>query len=110
MSDPSDERRRDPRWPVEVSARITLQDGRYFDGNILNVNLGGCFLEGTAGIAEGEVVLIHSYFNPRLAGVYAQVQWVVDEPGLRGVGVRFQPMDDTQKFELIKWFNRLVGR
>jgi hypothetical protein len=106
----SEERRRDPRWPVEVSARITLQDGRYFDSNILNVNLGGCFLEGAAGLGEGEVVLIHSYFNPRLAGVYAQVQWVVDEPGLRGVGVRFQPMDDTQKFELIKWFNRLVGR
>jgi hypothetical protein len=106
----SNERRGDPRWPVEVSARLTLQDGRYFDGNILNVNLGGCFLEGSFGLREGDVILIHSYFNPRLAGVYAQVQWVVDEAGIRGVGVRFQPMDDLQKFELIKWFNRVVGR
>ncbi|HLP42628.1 MAG TPA: PilZ domain-containing protein [Fibrobacteria bacterium] len=106
----SDERRNDPRWPVTVSARLTLQDGRYFDGSILNVNLGGCFVEGAFGLKEGDVVLLHNNFNPRLAGIYAQVKWVVDEQGLRGVGLLFQPMDDSQKFELIQWFNRVVGR
>jgi len=57
---------------------VTLQNGHAFDSNILNVNLGGCFL--------GEVA------------------------GLRGVGVRFQPMDDAHMFELVRWFNQVVGR
>ena len=105
-----DERRRDPRWPVAVNARVTLQNGQYFDSNILNVNLGGCFLEGSFGLVDGDVVLIHSYFNPKLNGVYGQVCWLVDEPTLKGIGVRFQPMDDPQKFELIRWFNQVVGR
>ncbi len=106
----SQERRGENRFPVAVLARITLQDGKFCDSNILNVNLGGCFLEGAFGLREGDVVLIHSYYNPKLSGVYAQVLWVVDEPGLRGIGVRFQPMDDAQKFDLIKWFNQTVGR
>jgi hypothetical protein len=106
----SQERRGSARWPVAVTARITLQSGQYFDTSILNVNLGGCFLEGGFGLREMDVVLIHSYYNPQLAGIYAQVIWVVDEPGLKGIGVRFQPMDDTQKFELVRWFNQVTGR
>lgn len=106
----SDERRGAERWPVEVMARVSLQNGQYYDSSILNVNLGGCFLEGGFGLNEGEVVLVHSNYNPKLNGIYAQVLWVVEEPGLRGIGVRFQPMDDTQKFDLIKWFNQVVGR
>ncbi len=106
----SQERRGSERWPAAVTARITLQNGQFFESNILNVNLGGCFLEGGVGLREGDVVLIQSYFNPKLNGVYAQVIWVVDEPGLRGIGVRFQPMDDGQKFEIIRWFNQVVGR
>jgi hypothetical protein len=106
----SEEKRRDPRWPVAIGARVTLQSGQYFDSNILNVNLGGCFLEGTFGLQNGDVILVHSYFAPQLNGVYGQICWVVDEPTLKGVGVRFQPMDDGQKFELIRWFNQVVGR
>jgi PilZ domain len=106
----SNERRGAERWPVAVTARITLQNGQAFDSNILNVNLGGCFLEGRFGLRDGDVVLVHSFYNPVLNGIYAQVLWVVDEPGLSGIGVRFQPMDDTQKFDLIKWFNQVVGR
>lgn len=106
----SQERRSSARWPVDVSVKVTLQNGQAFDSNILNVNLGGCFLDGTFGLREMDVVLLHSYYNPKLNGVYAQVIWVVDEPGLRGVGVRFQPMDDAQKFELVRWFNQVVGR
>lgn len=106
----SDERRGSARWPVAVTARVTLQSGQFYDTSILNVNLGGCFLEGRAGLNEGDMVLVHSYYNPSLNGVYAQVIWVVDEPGLKGVGVRFQPMDDAQKFELVRWFNQVVGR
>ena len=106
----SQERRGAERWPVAVTARITLQTGQFFDSRILNVNLGGCFLEGQFGLREGDVVLIHSYYNPKLKDIYAQILWVVDEPGLTGIGVRFQPMDDTQKFDLIKWFNQVVGR
>lgn len=106
----SQERRVAERWPVAVTARITLQTGQFFDSRILNVNLGGCFLEGRFGLREGDVVLIHSAYNPKLNDIYAQVLWVVEEPGLLGIGVRFQPMDDTQKFDLIKWFNQVVGR
>ena len=104
----SQERRGAERWPVAVTARVTLQDGRFTDTNILNVNLGGCFLEGAFALREADVVLIHSYYNPKLAGIYAQVIWVVDDPGLKGIGVRFQPMDDGQKFDLIRWFNQVV--
>jgi hypothetical protein len=106
----SQERRVAERWPVAVTARITLQNGQVYDSSILNVNLGGCFLEGHFGLREGDVVLVHSYYNPKLNGIYSQILWVVDEPGLKGIGVRFQPMDDTQKFDLIKWFNQVVGR
>ncbi len=106
----SNERRGAERWPVAVSARITLQNGQTYESNILNVNLGGCFLEGGFGLLEGDVILVHSYYNPKMNGIYAQVLWVVDEPNLKGIGVRFQPMDDTQKFDLIKWFNQAVGR
>lgn len=106
----SQERRGAERWPVAVTAKITLQTGQLFDSRILNVNLGGCFLEGQFGLREGDVVLINSYYNPKLNDVYAQILWVVEEPGLTGIGVRFQPMDDTQKFDLIKWFNQVVGR
>jgi PilZ domain len=106
----SQERRGAERWPVAVTARVTLQNGQFMDSNILNVNLGGCFLEGVFGLGEGDVVLVHSYYNPKLNGIYCQILWVVDEPGLKGIGVRFQPMDDTQKFDLIKWFNQVVGR
>jgi hypothetical protein len=104
----SDERRTADRWPVATSARVTLESGQYYDTRILNVNLGGCFLEGTFGLRESDVVLLHSYYNPKLSGIYAQVIWVVDDPNLKGIGVRFQPMDDSQKFELIRWFNQLV--
>ncbi len=106
----SEERRSSARWPVAVTVKVTLQSGHSFDSNILNVNLGGCFLGEIAGLREMDVVLLHSYYNPKLNGIYAQVIWVVDEPGLRGVGVRFQPMDDGQKFELVRWFNQAVGR
>ena len=106
----SNERRGAERWPVAVSARITLQNGQTHESNILNVNLGGCFLEGGFGLREGDVILVHSYYNPKMNGIYAQVLWVVDESNLKGIGVRFQPMDDTQKFDLIKWFNQAVGR
>jgi hypothetical protein len=106
----SQERRSSARWPVAVTVKVTLQNGQSFDSNILNVNLGGCFLDGMTGLREMDVVLLNSYYNPKLNGIYAQVIWVVDEPGLRGVGVRFQPMDDAQKFELVRWFNQVVGR
>jgi hypothetical protein len=106
----SEERRSSARWPVAVTTRVTLQNGQYYDSSILNVNLGGCFLEGNFGLREMDVILLHSYYNPKLNGVYAQVIWIVEEPGLRGIGVRFQPMDDTQKFDLVKWFNQVVGR
>ncbi len=106
----SNERRVADRWPVAVTAQITLESGQVFNSHILNVNLGGCFLEGEFGLKEGDVILVHSQYNPTLNGIYSQILWVVDEPGLKGIGVRFQPMDDTQKFDLIKWFNQVVGR
>src|SRR6187402_633925 len=80
----SDERRGSARWPVAVTARVTMQNGQFYDTSILNVNLGGCFLEGVNGLKEMDVILVHSYYNPQLNGVYAQIIWVVDEPGLKG--------------------------
>ena len=106
----SDERRSSARWPVAVTVKVTLQNGHAFDSNILNVNLGGCFLGEVAGLREMDVVLLHSYYNPSSTASTPRSIWVVDEPGLRGVGVRFQPMDDAQKFELVRWFNQVVGR
>ena len=102
------DRRQEPRWPAEAVLRITFQNGTQVDSRILNVNLGGCFLEGYFGMQGGETVFLQSVHNPVLNGLYAQVVWIVNEPNLQGVGVQFQPMGEPQKFELIKWFNRLV--
>lgn len=107
MNPQSPERRSEPRWPSEAVVHITFQNGAQADARLLNVNLGGCFLEGFYGLQGGETVYLQGY-TPMLNGVYAQVVWVVSEPNLQGFGVQFQPMDDTQKFELIRWFNRLV--
>lgn len=103
----SNERRGEPRWPTEAVAHLTFQNGWQTQSRILNVNLGGCFLEGRFNVRGGEQIFIQSV-NPLLNGVYAQIVWVVDENNLCGIGVQFAPMDDTQKFEIIRWFNRLV--
>lgn len=102
------ERRTETRWPAEANVRLTFANGAQTDSRVLNVNLGGCFLEGSFGLQGGEVLYLQSLYQPFLNGIYAQVVWVVSDPNLIGVGVRFQPMDDTQKFEIIKWFNKLV--
>jgi hypothetical protein len=102
------ERRGETRWPTAAHVHLTFENGAQAESRVLNVNLGGCFLEGSFGLRGGEVIYVQSQHNPMLNGLYVQVQWVVDEPHLRGVGVRFQPMDDQQKFEIIKWFNKLV--
>jgi PilZ domain len=107
VNQPGSERRTEPRWPAEAVVHITFQNGAQVDARILNVNLGGCFLEGSYGLQGGETVYLQSQ-SPHLNGVYAQAVWVVNEPNLQGFGVQFQPMDDSQKFEIIKWFNRLV--
>lgn|GEM_PF-1886963 len=107
MNQNPSERRQEPRWPAEAVAHITFQNGAEAQARILNVNLGGCFLEGYYGLAGGETVYLQT-LNPILNGIYAQVVWVVNETNLQGFGVMFQPMDDNQKFELIRWFNRLV--
>ncbi len=104
----SSERRAETRWPAEANVRITFSNGAQADARVLNVNLGGCFLEGSFGLAGGEVIYLQSIYQPFLNGIYAQVVWVVNEANLIGIGVHFQPMDDAQKFEIIKWFNRLV--
>ena len=104
----SSERRTEKRWPAEATVKLTFQNGVQAESRILNVNLGGCFLDGTFNLQGGEVVYLQSAYVPFLNGVYAQVCWVVNDPNLVGFGVRFQPMDDGQKFELIKWFNKLV--
>ena len=102
------DRRTETRWPTAAFVRLTFQNGAQVDSRILNVNLGGCFLEGSFGLQIGEVIYLQSAHNPALNGLYLQVVWVVSEANLAGVGVRFQPMEDAQKFELIKWFNKLV--
>lgn len=104
----SSERRNETRWPAAAFLRLTAANGAQADSRLLNVNLGGCFLEGSFGMQVGEVIYLQSPYQPYLNGVYAQIVWLVNEPTLSGIGVSFQPMDDNQKFELIRWFNKLV--
>jgi hypothetical protein len=107
VSESGNERRQEPRWPAEAVIQITFQNNTQVAARLLNVNLGGCFLEGYYGLQGGETVFLQGQ-NPILNGLYAQVVWIVNEPNLQGFGVMFQPMDDAQKFELIRWFNRMV--
>ncbi len=103
------ERRRETRRPIDTNVYITFANGARAESRIMNMNLGGCFLDGSFGLQGGDVVFIQSAHNPAMNGIYAQVQWIVDDPTLKGFGVQFQPMDDAQKFELIKWFNKLMA-
>ena len=100
------ERRGLERWAVAITAKLSI-NGIIFDTNILNINLGGCFCEGYFPVQMGENVIISSIYNSNLNGLTATVVWVVDEPKLKGVGLKFQIQDDAVKFSLVQWFNSL---
>ena len=53
------ERRGEIRWPTAAHVHITFQNGAQTTSRILNVNLGGCFLEGSFGLQPGGVVAQH---------------------------------------------------
>ncbi len=101
------ENRAAPRWPSAAGARVTLNN-QVYNSNILNVNLGGCFFEGAFPARVSDIVLISSDHNQNINGLRAQVVWVVNEPDLQGIGVKFEPINEQQQFELIKWFNAMV--
>ncbi len=103
-----DDRRAEMRWPTAALVRITFANGAVAESRVLNINLGGCFLEGEFGLNGGEILAIESGYHPLLNGLQAQVVWVVREPTLVGIGVRFQPLGDEQQVELVRWFNSLV--
>lgn len=98
------EKRINSRWPVEVAVRL-LHQGRIFPATILNVNLGGCFFEGRFPFGRGDSLRIQSDHLPCIDGVEARVMWVVEDASLGGVGVKFDPMEDEQKFTLLNWFH-----
>ncbi len=101
------EHRSTPRWPSEAGARVTLHNQVYYS-NILNVNLGGCFFEGAFPARVSDIIQISSDHNQNINGLRAQVVWVLNEPDIQGIGVKFEPIDEQQQFELIKWFNAMV--
>ncbi len=103
----ANEKRITGRWPIEATAQLMAR-GIVYNTNILNVNLGGCFLDGIFPTEVGEVIVIGSVYNAQINGLQAKVMWIVNEPNLNGIGVAFEPMNDTQKFDLIKWFNQIV--
>ncbi len=103
----SNERRIQVRWPIAIAVRISLH-GAWYDTNLLNVNLGGCFLEGSFGAQVGDVLLLQSAYNPELDNLRGQIVWVVEEPNLRGIGVQFEPIEESRQFSLIRWFNQMA--
>ncbi len=100
-------RRTSPRWVVEIGVTLQCELGAY-ETNILNMNLGGCFVEGRFDLFAGDIVYLTSQHNPNINGMPARVAWVVDDPDLAGIGLRFENLDDNTQRYLLSWYNEIT--
>ncbi len=104
------ERRTSERWVVAIDIMVQAEDGRTGPGTLLNVNLGGCFIEGDFGMQLGERLRFATVNSQALPSVQGTVVWIVDEDDLKGVGLRFDSLDEEQQLVVVNWYNKLEGR
>jgi PilZ domain len=93
-----DERRLSHRYDCEGSAEIRVpSQGRIMRGRIVNLSLGGCYIETTAGLDVGtriEIVLRISGLAFRAAGEIRSVY------GAAGIGIQFTGMSSGGRVRL----------
>ena len=103
---PFPNRRASQRW--SVARTVTIRAGYLlYEGKIINVNFGGCFIAGRFQLSEGDEISLTSTENNIIVELPSIVAWVVQEEDLSGIGVRFTGLDEEKLHEILAWFNEL---
>ncbi len=79
-----------PRFPLASSVNLGSRDN-FFAGRARDISVGGLFLETTARLAVGEVVVVRIQVLDRVFAVSTEVSWTVCDLADRplGLGVHF---------------------
>lgn len=88
-----------PRYRISVPVVITRGGGERFDGEILDLSLGGCFIKVRGEVQEEEAIEVRFTVFGRDVICRGLAVWkthgAVTHP--KGIGVKFQPHDRAQK-------------